>query len=157
VKTDPLGRPPDYEDGGWGSSLSLTKEGSESFHRFTTPEADGGEDRCLGDEIVLRLDGAISFPETGEWQLVLEYSRQVYLWFDANQDGRPDAFEVAERTAGVQGEEFSFRCGMCGTGPYRFRLVFTRHQGDLPTSVWWVTPHGKKEAIPVSALSHTLN
>jgi hypothetical protein len=158
VKKGPPAVPPDYEDDWWFGGLSLTGGTSESLHGFVGTESDARGASALADRILAQLEGAISFPEAGDWEFVLKYARQVCLWVDANRNGLVDPQEVVERLATVKYEECTLRCGKFVTGaPYRFRFLFTRHRGDLPTSVWWVTPQGRREEIPTSVFSHELN
>lgn len=130
----------------------------DSVHDAVAGRTEGREESYDRDQVTIRFHGLIVFPEEGNWGLRVISIRQAHLWFDSDRNDRLGETEVLEHPGGSSGKMDTHRCGVLeAKKPYRFRFVFFRERGDEAAELRWVTPDGKEEPIPGTALFHTLN
>lgn len=125
----------------------------------------GGAGRVNGalgdpDWIIMRMDGYITFPVSGEWKFYESADNYVWMWIDTNENGEVDSDETATDT---DASSHNFLMGQTVEADKSYRFAFAYHESVLWNyyHIYWHPPADAGPdvgniggEVPATALSH---
>jgi hypothetical protein len=129
VRQEPVPLDPDYY-GIWRTPTELKDAAGWAFLPNCFPDWDIAQKGDRPNNVFLRWDGSLTFPQDGDWHLVAECNGMAGVAIDLNGDGKFTPDEMAQaRVAGKPAKLRTFK-DIKANQPYGFMAIL--HKGAGP-------------------------